>query len=264
MDKPIEKQAEKGGKKFHRHVTKYLVERDTIFATIWVFIFIFLLGSIPLNLGTLNPIKLGLKDFDFNDMTYSKLEKADTTHIDSNIVIVNIGDADREGLSLMIDKVATMHPKVMALDAYFNGPGDPHQDSMLSETFRRNKNLIAATRLELSGKEGDTVKLGGTYIKNAAQYAFVNFFTDSIATFRYYEPFLEDYAEKTYKSFSSAIVEAYDPVAYHKLEKKGHHKILINYTRHVTQYQVINYEDLFLDKVFDSAFYNKIVLFGYI
>ena len=251
-------------KKFHGHFTKYLYERDTIFATLWVFIFIVVLGSIPLNLGVINPIKLSLKDFDSNDLSYSKLGKAQNTPIDKRIAIVNIGNADREVLSLIIDKVGSMKPKVMALDAYFNGPGDPYQDSLLSNCFARNKNLIAATVLDLKGSEGDTVVYGGTYIKTAAQYAFVNFFTDSVSTFRYYDPFFKDYSHKLHKSFSSAIVEAYDSAAYHTLEKKGASKVLINYTRHVNQYPVYNYEDILMDKVYDSAFWGKIVLLGYL
>lgn len=251
-------------KKFHGHFTKYLYERDTIFATIWVFLFIVILGSIPLNLGVINPIKLGLKDFDFNDLSYSKLGKAQNTPIDKRIVIVNIGQADREGLAMMIDKTGSMNPKVMALDATFDGPKDPIQDSLLTETFKRNKNLIAATRLELTGKEGDTISLGGAYINTASQYAYVNLFNDPAYTVRYYEPFLEDYAEKSYKSFSSAIVEDYDSTAYKTLEKKGHHKILINYSRHVNQYLVLEYEDILAGHVDDSAIAGKIVLFGYI
>ena len=251
-------------KKFHGHFTKYLYERDTIFATIWVFLFIVILGSIPLNLGVINPIKLGLKDFDFNDLSYSKLGKAQNTPIDKRIVIVNIGQVDREGLAMMIDKTGSLNPKVMALDATFDGPKDPIQDSLLTETFKRNKNLIAATRLELTGKEGDTISLGGAYINTASQYAYVNFFNDPAYTVRYYEPFLEDYAEKSYKSFSSAIVEVYDSTAYKTLEKKGHHKILINYSRHVNQYLVLEYEDILAGHVDDSAIAGKIVLFGYI
>ena len=251
-------------KKFHGHFTKYLYERDTIFATIWVFLFIVILGSIPLNLGVINPIKLGLKDFDFNDLSYSKLGKAQNTPIDKRIVIVNIGQADREGLAMMIDKTGSMNPKVMALDATFDGPKDPIQDSLLTETFKRNKNLIAATRLELTGKEGDTISLGGAYINTASQYAYVNLFNDPAYTVRYYEPFLEDYAEKSYKSFSSAIVEVYDSTAYKTLEKKGHHKILIDYSRHVNQYLVLEYEDILAGHVDDSAIAGKIVLFGYI
>ena len=125
------------------------MERDTLLATVWVFIFIVVLGSIPLNLGIVNPIKLGLKDFDFNDLSYSKLGKAEHTNIDKRIVIVNIGYATREELAMMIDKVGSMKPKVMGLDALFYEARDPRQDSMLMASFAKNKNLIAARKLVL-------------------------------------------------------------------------------------------------------------------
>src|SRR5678815_2485134 len=48
-------------KKYVSHVTKYLYERDTFFATIAVFVFLILLGMIPLNFYVLNPMKLALK-----------------------------------------------------------------------------------------------------------------------------------------------------------------------------------------------------------
>ncbi|MEK7224375.1 MAG: hypothetical protein AAB221_01675, partial [Bacteroidota bacterium] len=118
---PKKKNFRHHARKVHGRVTKYLTERDTILATIWVFIFIYLLSLIPLNLGIMNPIKLGLKDFDFNDITYSKLGKKPDILVDKRITLVNIGNSDREGLALLIDKVATYGPRVMALDAYFDG-----------------------------------------------------------------------------------------------------------------------------------------------
>jgi len=264
MKKPLHKHIGHHAKKVHGHFTKYLYERDTIFATIWVFIFIVVLGAIPLNLGVINPIKLSLKDFDSNDLSYSKLHKGEDTPLDNRIVIVNIGLADREGLSMMIDKVGSMKPKVMALDVTFDGERDPYKDSLLTETFARNKNLIAATRLELSGKDGDTIKMGGNYISTASNYAYVNFFNDNLSTIRNYDPFLEDYKKKKFKSFSSAIVEAYNPKAYKKLEKKGAHKAIINYTRTVKKYLVVENEAILAGDVDDSTFIDKIVLFGYI
>lgn len=264
MKKPLHKHLGHHAKRVSGHFTKYLYERDTIFATLWVFIFIVVLGSIPLNLGFLNPIKLGLKDFDFNDISYSKLGKTKNTPIDKRIVIINIGQADREGLSMMIDKVGSMKPKVMALDVLFYDEKDPHQDSMLTETFRRNTNLIAARKLVLSGKEGDTISFAGTYIKTASQYAHVNFFNEETSTIRYFEPFIEDYKHEKYASFSTEVIRAYDKEAYHHLEKKGAHKVLINYTRSVNQYLVLNYEDILAGNVDDSAVMGKIALFGYI
>ena len=136
MKKPLHKHISHHARKIHGHFTKYLYERDTIFATLWVFVFIVVLGSIPLNLGVINPIKLGLKDFDSNDMSYSKLGKAAHTDIDSNIVIINIGHADREGIALMVEKTSSMKPKVMGLDVVFDEAGDPAKDSLLRENIQ--------------------------------------------------------------------------------------------------------------------------------
>lgn len=269
MKKPLHKHIGGHAKKVHSHFTKYLYERDTIFATIWVFLFIVVLGSIPLNLGVLNPIKLGLKDFDFNDMSYSKLGKADlgegkNKKFDNRIVIVNIGMADREGLAMMIDKAGTMNPKVMALDVLFYAEKDTYQDSLLSEVFLRNKQLIAAQQLIPTGPEGDTIGTAGDYIRTASKYAYVNLFTDSLSSVRYYEPFEKDYQKKLYKSFTSAIVESYDSAAYKKLKKRGNSKTHINYSRNLSQYQIISWEDLMEDRVDSSILSGKIVLFGYI
>jgi CHASE2 domain-containing sensor protein len=253
--------------RFPRHFTKYLTERDTILATVWVFVFIVGLGSIPLNLGVINPLKLSLKDFDSNDLSYSKyIGKAEHTKLDKNITIVNIGNADRELLSMLIDKVASFKPKVIALDAYFDGPKDPLQDSMLNETFKRHKNVIVASVMQFKGEEGDSVYFRGNYFNTASQYAYANIFQDSLSTIRAYDPFLVDQSDgKKYKSFSSAIVEAYNPEQYKKLEEKGQGKLLINYTRRLNQYKLVELDDLMVNDAVDASYFNgKIVLLGYV
>jgi CHASE2 domain-containing sensor protein len=257
-------QQKKPKKKFHSRFTKYLYERDTIFATLWVFIFIVGLGAIPLNLGFLNPIKLGLKDFDYNDISYSKLDKGGHTPLDKRIVIVNIGNADRELLSLMIDKAGEMKPKVMALDALFFQEKDPLKDSMLNMTFSKHKNLVAAAKLELSGKDGDTINISGDYFKTASSYAYVNFFNEETSTTRYYEPFLKDHNGKSFPSFTSTIIEKYDTIGFNKIKSKAGQKVLINYERRTQQYQIIEHESLLDNQVDPSALTGKIVLFGYI
>ncbi len=251
-------------KKIPTYFTKYLYERDTIFATIWVFIFIVVLGSIPLNLGVMNPIKLGLKDFDFNDMFYSKLSNNDKIKVDNRIVIANIGNADREGLAMMIEKASSLKPKVMALDVLFWSERDPYHDSLLSDVFSRTPSLITARMLVPGGKKGDSITTTADYFKSAATSAHVNLFNDSLATVRYHEPVITDYKGEKFKSFSAAVTEAYDPEAYKKLEEKGKSKILINYTRRVDKYLILEPEDLFALEEADSVLADKIVLFGYI
>jgi CHASE2 domain-containing sensor protein len=267
MKKPLHKHISHQARRVHGKITKYLTERDTMFATLWVFVFIIVLGSIPLNLGIMNPVKLGLKDFDFNDITYSKLGKgsnSNSTPFDPRITIIDIGDADRGTLAMMIDKAGSMNPKVMALDVLFDEEKDPVQDSMLNETFKRNKKLIAASHLISNTKEFDTIQLAGNYFKTASSYAFANFFNDTLATIRYYDPFIEDYRHIEYPAFSTAIVKAYgDEEAYKKLEAHSHHT-LINYSRPLDRYYHYTYDQLLTDQFDPSRITGKIVLFGYL
>jgi CHASE2 domain-containing sensor protein len=264
MKKPLHKHIHHRAKKVTSHFTKYLYERDTIFATIWVFLFIVILGSIPLNLGSMNPVKLSLKDFDFNDLTYSKLQEDNTRPVDKRISVVNIGFADREGIAMMIEKAATYGPRVMALDAFFDEAKDPRQDSILTETFKRHSNLVAAQKLIVSGPDADTITTAGDYIKGAHQYAYVNFFTDKFASVRSYEPFEKDWKKVLYSSFSSEIVRLYDSTAFKRLKKRGNSRTLINYTKNQNKIPIIQMDQLMTDNFDSSWVKDRILLFGYI
>ncbi len=257
-------------RKVHGRFTKYLIERDTIFATLWVFIFIVILGMIPLNLGFLNPIKLGLKDFDFNDVYYSKVGNLQKKDVDKNVVVINIGHADREGIALIIDKVASFQPKVMGLDATFDGPRDPVQDSLLRETIHRNKNLVLAVKY-LTDSTHKLIAAENYFVNDSTLYGYVNFPTNGDKeSIRTYYPFKKD--EKDHNlvlpSFTSSLIKEFNDTAYHYLTKKVDKKTIINYSRKVThekkQYQIVEPEDLMTDKVDSSAIKGKIALLAYV
>lgn len=264
MKKPLHKHIGQGARRVHSRITKYLYERDTIFATIWVFIFIVVLGSIPLNLGIMNPVKLGLKDFDFNDLTYSKLGKAENGKLEKRITVVNIGHLNREELAMLIDAVAAKKPKIMGLDAYFSEAGDPHQDSVLNDCFKRNKNLVVGRKVVPTGKEGDTISFTADYFKTPSIFAHVNIFNDSLSCIRTFEPFIKDYKHTLYPFFATELIRQYDTAAYKKLEEKKDHKVIINYSRGSDRYFTLQPEQVLLGGFNDSLIINRIVLLGYV
>src|SRR6186713_1004570 len=102
MKLPFHKRIFHHSKRYAKHLTKYLYERDTIFATLSVFIFLFLLGIIPINFYVLNPMKMALKDFDFNDIAFAKAHTDDNIKGDDRIVIVNTGVLDRAEIGFLI------------------------------------------------------------------------------------------------------------------------------------------------------------------
>jgi len=263
-----EPHGKKRRKKLHHHVTKYLFERDTIFATISVFVLLILLRLIPINFYVLNPLKLALKDFDFNDMAYAKLEKG-ADSIDRRIAIVNIGDADREEIAYLIESVAAMQPKVIGLDILFEGEREEHKDSILREVLKKTKNLISVSRLV---PIGDSIIVDPNYFDSSLNMrGAANLIGEDIGTIRYYVPF-EEVNGKKYPHISSAIIREYDRSAYEKLEKR--HKVVetINYTRKVNDesirelkgYQIIQGENLLMGQVKEYLIKDKIVLLGYV
>jgi CHASE2 domain-containing sensor protein len=231
------------------------------------------LGSIPLNLGILNPVKLGLKDFDFNDLSYSKLGKAQDNNKDDRIVVVNIGTADREGIAYIIDKVASYKPCVMGLDVTFSGPRDPQKDSLLKETVKRNKNLVLAVKAA-TDSAGKLIPTENFFLTPATAFGFVNFPYEEKERLciRAYKAFMKDEKDKkiTLPSFSSTLLKLYDTggTRYRKISKKGDKNIIINYTRKVSekkmQYFVLEGDQLLTEEIDSSLIKGKIALLAYV
>lgn len=281
MKKPFHKHIGHHAKRVHGHFTKYLYERDTILATLWVFIFIFGLGLIPLNLYVLNPLKQSLKDFDFTDMVYSKLGTNALVGIDNRIVIVNIGNADRAGIAGLIEKTASYDPKIIGLDVTFDGPRDPAADSLLSEVVRNTPNLVLANQIFYPDKKTKVVE-NGFFGSVSHKQGFVNMVSKDQQSVRLFLPF-EMVEEKKYKSFAVALAEAYDSGAVRKLEKRHKEFETINYTRRLSrqgddavdldskvkvkdhdQYQTVEPDVLMSDGIESNLLKGKIVLLGYV
>ncbi len=265
MNKPLHKRFSHHARRIHGQFTKYLYERDTIFATLWVFIFIFGLALIPWNLGIQNPIKLGLKDFDFNDIYFSKSKNTDSIKFDNRITVINIGSADREGIAIMVDKIASLKPKVMGLDVLFSEANDPEKDSILRDVINRNKNLVLAGKFQVDSADNFIIT-NNYFITDSCLLGYVNFPTDGDKeTIRSYFPFKKN-MKTSLPSFSSALLKIYNPEVYKKLDKKGDKQILINYTRRYSydekKYWVI---DNMLEKTpEESVIKDRIVLFAYV
>ncbi len=263
MKKPLHKHIGHHARRVKNHITKYLYERDTIFSTIWVFVFIVVLGSIQINFYFLNPLKLALKDFDFHDMAHANLEFRKDA-INHQITIVNIGPADREQLAWIIEKTAEQQPKVMGLDVEFAGPRDPYQDSLLTAVVSRHPNLVLASRLEWDDQQ-DPYKENFFSGKGTGE-GYANMLVDSIATIRLWAPFFENEKDpkgQPYKSFAAAILEKYDTVAYQRLVNRDKKVETINYTRREEWYHRIEASSL-LDGTMEPGYLkDKIVLLGY-
>lgn len=239
---------------------KYLYERDTVFATIGVFIVIGLLALLPLNTGLLNPVKKAFADFDFNDLAYAKVGKK-TDSIDPRIVIVNIGMADRGLLAGMIEKVASQKPKVIGLDAYFDGERDPESDSLLRKVLKSTPGLVMASRIKW--EHDRLVENRGYFEMPGKSFGYVNLLGEDRGTIRHFTPF-ENYKGKELMAFASALLHIADPSAAKKLHTRHKDLETINFKRQLDKYLLADGQDVLLGNVVDTMFTNKIVLLGYV
>lgn len=246
---------------FYHFYLRYLFKRDTILATISVFLFIWLLSLIPLNTGILNPFKTALKDLDFNDISYSVLNKNKNTPIDNRIVIVNIGNADRAGLAMMIEQLKAAEPKVIGLDVTFNAAKDPHTDSLLANTIANSPNLVVVSRLDWKNKKApEDVGYFGRFEK---YHGYANLIGEDGGTIRSFSPY-EKSGNTVYSAFPVAVAEIADSKAVEKLRKRKREYEIINYSRNTDQYVIVEGTDVLENNVAASLLKDKIVLMGYI
>jgi CHASE2 domain-containing sensor protein len=269
--KPKKKGFRHHARKVHGRVTKYLYERDTIFATLWVFIFMFGVSFIKINMHFFDPIKHALHDFDVNDAAFSQVNPPDK--FDPRIVLINIGQADREGIAALIDKTASYNPKVMGLDVLFEGPRDPVKDSILLACFGRHKNLVSASKIVAEEEGKIRYMMKGNFDNAQAQKGFVNLIGEDIGTTRLFSPW-EKIQDTDRYAFAPMLVKSYDPAVYERLMKRKDHEEIINYTRRYTQHMVhgqvgINYlviePDVLLNNEVDSTYFSgKIAILAYV
>ncbi len=238
---------------------KYLFKRDTILATIMVFIVMGLLSLIPLNTHVLDPLKLALQDFDYNDMAFARFNKNGNSSIDTNLVIVNIEVANRKQIAGMINKIAADKPLVLGVDVVFEQPKEAATDSLLKSALQ-NPLVVMAYRLNTSEA---SVSPQALFYKEVNQKGFANFVGEEGGTIRHFAAFV-NFKGETYPSFAATILEKASAEKYVILKNRHHETEIINYSRKAEKFMVLNGNSLLdSNKVQEFSFTNKIVLLGF-
>lgn len=241
---------------------KYLFKRDTVFATIMVFLVMGLLSLIPLNTHVLDPIKMALQDFDYNDMAYSKFGKNSHTGVDTNIVIVNIEDAGRSEIVSILQKIIAQRPAAIGVDVLFNQPKQLDTDTTLRNLFIGPNKLVMAYDLSV-GKEVAYPK-GLFYNSVGENKGYANFIAEENGTIRYFNQVYTDKQNKTYESFAAKILMNADEARYRSFMKKQPAILQINYTRSPDKYITLSGRHLLEGESDIRLLTGKIVLVGYI
>ena len=240
---------------------KYLFKLDTILATISVFLMMGLLALIPVNTHVLDPFKLALQDFDFNDLAYSRLGKNQNAPLDTGIVIVNIGDAKRSEIANLVEKLTDNQPLVIGVDVLFNEKRDAVGDSLLSLTFSKNKKVVMAYNLQ--SQTEDRLKPNGYFYDISQDKGYTNFISEEKGVIRFVSPAIKNNG-KEYLSFSSAIIKQANPSIYSKHLEGVDEPQLINYLHSAKKYIVLNGKEILSGNNNYKQLKEKIVLVGYV
>jgi CHASE2 domain-containing sensor protein len=239
---------------------KYLFKRDTILATVAVFIVMGLLALLPFNTHILDPFKLALQDFDYNDMAYSKLEKNRAVPVDTNIVIVNIGNADRMAIAAIVQKAASADPKVIGLDVIFNESRDSVGDSVLGKVLRSEPKLVMAYNLQ---PHEHAQRHEGYFFESTGNKGFVNFVGEEGGVIRHVVPAVNE-NDHEYIPFAAAVVKKLSMEKYEALQKRKNSSEIINYTSSANKFIVIDGTDLLNGTADARNLTGKTVLVGYV
>lgn len=239
---------------------KYFFKRDTLLATIAVFVVMGLLALIPLNTHLFDPLKAALADVNFNDLSFSALKLHKVNPVEKDIVIVNIEHADRKKIATALNRVEETEARVIGLDVLFDGPSDSTSDSILAYAIRNNEKLVVSNNFS---EEGESKMLANYFDPENRKSGFVNFIGEDAGVIRYFSPF-ERIPDAVYPSFSSAIVKEADPEKYTILANRKNDIEIINYSRDLEQYFIVTIDDVIENKVSKELFNDKIVLMGYI
>ncbi|WP_443938176.1 CHASE2 domain-containing protein [Pedobacter sp. MW01-1-1] len=240
---------------------KNFFNKDIILSTIAVFLVYGFLALIPLNLHILDPFKMAIRDFDFNDLAWSEMGKGTQSQTDNRIVVINIGNYDRAGIAKTVAHAFDGQPKVVGVDVLFEGAREPMTDSILRQQLEAHPNLILANKLNID-HEKETLQQN--YFATAkSQTAYVNFVGEETGVIRHLKPSIT-IEGKQQIAFAPMVAKMADGSAYQKLIDRKKEAEVINYTRSADKYQILQADDFLADSNPTLLLKDKIVLLGYV
>jgi CHASE2 domain-containing sensor protein len=197
----------------------------------------------------LDPLKISYKHIEDNK-------------IDSNVIIVNIGVLSRKEIAQQVNIINSFDPKVIAIDVFFRNAKDESGDSLLENSLSKISNLVLVSGLKHNHDSVSIEKSNQRFTKYAYS-AFSNIIQYDNCTYQEIEPYVQINGEKVL-SFSSKIVQIYNPKAYSRLLKRNNKTEIIRYLGNSEKFIVIDLNDSLLTALLtkNNIVKNRIVLFG--
>lgn len=242
------------------------VHPHSLIVTCLMFLLIWVLDVIRINLHFLNPFNETIRDYQITDIVYSRLRDK-TVDPDNRIVLVNSGVPNRDTLRMMIDRMVEAEAKVIALDIMFEDRKNYQSDSMFRESLLQMENIVIATEIDGFNQETGVFavqKSCDTFFCDYVPSGFINFITNDTSTIRIFSP-REMTLNGECLAFSTQTAKFYDPQAVERLFKRNKKVEEIYYFGNEDQFVQCEVHDI-LDTTKDlkSRLSGKIVLIGFL
>lgn len=238
----------------------FLFLRDVLLINVFLFAAILILAYITFEASFFNPLKKAFSDFSFSNIYFTRM--ADTTRIDTNVILVNTGNLTRLEQARLISNLSKYHPKVIGIDHLYLV--EKPDDSVFIEAIRNAPPIVTACALSDFRDEKYTSLLKSAPHLPFRYIGFANFPVDEpqMSTIRHT---LLNYTidKDTLYSLALSIVRKYDSLRFIKAKRWINENQLINYSGNLSCF--INLEGRhYLDSAADlNIIRDKIVLLGY-
>lgn len=231
-----------------------------------MFLLIWVLDLIRINLHFLNPFKESVQDYQITDIVYSRL-RTKKLDMDSRIVLVNTGQPSRDTLAMMVNRIREAGARVIAIDIMLEEQKNPVTDSILRESLLSMENVVLAMEIDgLNEETGifSTQKSCNPYFCDHVYSGFINFITNDTSTVRIFSP-KEMTAHGECLSFPVQVARLYDPGAAEQLFQRKNKVEEIYYFGNEDQFvQCELYDILDTTRNLKSLLQGKIVMIGFL
>lgn len=245
---------------------------DTFFCTLFVFAFLGLTYWFTGIFDVLKPLSQALKDFEMTDLIYARRVGADGStynlqddhaSADTNVVLVNIGTLNREGIAAEVDVINAQQPRLIAIDTVFEKPTTKQADSLLAASLAQVKHLILGVNIYESKTNGqDSIGNFCASLYANAQKAALGFASDAHnKVIRDFYP-MRHISDSLIPSFAAQMAKIAYPHAYQHLQERHNTKERINYRRTDLQYITLDMQDIFNPELAVNL-KDKVVILGY-
>jgi CHASE2 domain-containing sensor protein len=115
--------------------------RDALYSSCLSLVTLGIISTLFISTSYFNPIAHALKDFSFLDAYYQAKFKGQGS-ISPNLVLINIGDMNRDEIVQLIQKIQGKQPAVLGLDILFDKKSHSKNDSLLFKVISKENMVL--------------------------------------------------------------------------------------------------------------------------